>query len=74
MGCAQQVEFIMKMTILASGIGDLAFNHSPQGKKSKHGMRFHLGFLRQSLGSGSGGRGQTSTSTVGRRPRTEEGQ
>lgn len=38
MGCAQQVEFIMQR------LGDLAFNHSPRGKKkSKRGMRFHLG-------------------------------
>lgn len=31
-GCAQQVEFIMKTSVLASGIGDLAFNHSPREK------------------------------------------
>lgn len=33
----------MRMHVLARGIGDLAFNHSPKGKKkSKHGMRFRL--------------------------------
>lgn len=31
-GCAQQVEFITKMRVLASGIADLAFNHSPKEK------------------------------------------
>lgn len=62
-GHAQQVEFITKTHILASGIGDLALNHSP-GKDSKHGIRFHLGGS-EPLSYIWRGRDQTSISTVG---------
>lgn len=55
-GCAQQVEFITKTSVPASRIGDLAVNHSPREKNLNMAWDFIWVVLRQSAGSGRGGR------------------
>lgn len=66
-GCAQQVEFITKTSVPASRIGNLAFNHSPREKNLNMAWDFIWVVLRQSTGLGGGGRGQTSSRSVGSR-------
>lgn len=69
-GCAQQVEFITKTSVPASRIGDLAFNHSPREKNLNMAWDFIGVVLRQSAGSGGGGRGSNQYKDCGKKAKS----